>query len=125
MKLVFLGLDNAGKTTLFRMLKDNMMIQHTPTLHPGKRKISMLSNGEFNFKLKLRVLEYIMHLCEMTSFFFLTSFLRLSLALSFYFPLHQSEVWWSKVKITMVDISTRKSAIPLNENLLHRILTFI
>lgn len=48
MKLIFLGLDNAGKTTLFRMLKDNIMIQHTPTLHPGKRKMDKLSNCESN-----------------------------------------------------------------------------
>ncbi len=48
-KLVFLGLDNAGKTTLLHMLKDNRMAQHVPTLHPSKPNMFVLKMAPSTF----------------------------------------------------------------------------
>ena len=39
--IIFLGLDNAGKTTLLRRLKDDKMVQPNPTLHAHVEKLTL------------------------------------------------------------------------------------
>lgn len=46
-RIVFLGLDNAGKTTLLHMLRDDKIILHEPTRHP---QCEQLQIGNICFK---------------------------------------------------------------------------
>jgi len=39
--IIFLGLDNAGKTTLLRRLKDDRMVQMNPTVHAHVEQLTL------------------------------------------------------------------------------------
>ncbi|KAL4675755.1 hypothetical protein H8959_009900, partial [Pygathrix nigripes] len=60
-KLVFLGLDNAGKTSLLRMLKDDRLGQHVPTLHLTSEKLIIVAMTFTTFDLGINGIVFLVN----------------------------------------------------------------
>jgi len=46
-RIIFIGLDNAGKTTLLHVLRDNKLLVHEPTRHPQAEEL-VIGNIRFD-----------------------------------------------------------------------------